>query len=385
MQIALLSWESLHSIRVGGLSAHVSELAAALTVRGHDVHLFTRLDAGQRHYDQIDGVHYHRCVAPGRHDLIAYAHAMCDSFLERLRLTERFFDRPFDVVHAHDWLTVPALVHCKNELGRRVVFTFHSTEHGRCGNHAGWDAIHHLEWEAGYVAERIVCVSRALRDEVHWLYQVPVDKMHVVYNGVDVERFDIRVNTRRVRAACGIDPNDPIVLFAGRLAWQKGPDVLLDAAPHVLRQDPDTKFIFAGDGDLRSSLESRLASSPIGGACRMLGYRSGRELVQLFKTADTVCVPSRNEPFGIVILEAWSASKPVVATRNGGPAEFVSHGETGLTVALNEREIGEGLTATLADRENARRMGANGRTEAESKYAWSVIAGQTEAVYAQLL
>jgi glycosyltransferase involved in cell wall biosynthesis len=105
----------------------------------------------------------------------------------------------------------------------------------------------------------------------------------------------------------------------------------------------------------------------------------------LFKAVDMVCVPSRNEPFGIVILEAWSARKPVVTTRNGGPAEFVRHEETGVTVAADHESIGEGIDVILSDRTYGRRLGRNGRREAESHFTWDVIAGQTEEVYRSVL
>ncbi len=107
------------------------------------------------------------------------------------------------------------------------------------------------------------------------------------------------------------------------MAYQKGPDLLVEAIPFVLNYYPNAKFIYVGDGDLRFSVESRAWALGINHATRFLGYRSGQELINLFKASDVVCVPSRNEPFGIVILEAWSAGKPVVASRNGGPSEFV--------------------------------------------------------------
>ncbi|MCG3139104.1 MAG: D-inositol-3-phosphate glycosyltransferase [Phycisphaerae bacterium] len=390
LRIALLAWESMHSIAVGGLAAHVSELAAALKRRGHDVHLFTRMGAGQNRYDCIEGVHYHRCpFDPNTNgDFLQYVNRMCDSFTWHLQDVENYLHRPFDIVHGHDWLSVPALVRSRNDFNHQVVFTLHSTEYGRCGNQM-WggqsEQVRHLEWEGAYVANQLICVSKALRQEVHSLYQVPLDKMWAIYNGVDVHKFDADINVASVRRRVGIGVDDPMILFAGRLAWQKGPDLLVEAMPRILNQHPRTKFIFAGDGSMRQGLEDRVAEIGAHESTRFLGHRNGLELISLFKTADAVCVPSRNEPFGIVILEAWSARKPVVTTRNGGPAEFVRHEDTGLTVSDHQDSIGWGIETVLNRIDSARQMGENGRVEAETRFSWDTIAVQTLKVYNTVL
>jgi|GEM_PF-2418165 len=388
MRIALLSWESKHSIAVGGLAEHVTELASALHGRGHEVHVFTRIGARQSTYDCVEGVHYHRCPAQPHPDFLVENQRMCDSFVWHLAQTESYLNAPFDIVHGHDWLSVRAMVRVKNDHDRHVVMTMHSTEYGRCGNQL-WEGpsrrIREIEWEGAYVAECVICVSKSLQKEVQGLYSVPADKMDAIYNGVDVKRFDTKINGGSARRAHTIGARDPFVLFAGRMTWQKGPDLLMEALPDVLEDHPRAKFVFAGDGDLRDGLVHRAAALGVAEATRFVGHRSGRELVNLFKSADVVCVPSRNEPFGIVILEAWSARKPVVTTRNGGPGEFVTHQNTGLTVSDNEKSIGWGVGAVLADKTNGRRMGRNGRREAESRFSWDTVAAATERVYESVL
>lgn len=388
MRIAFLSWESKHSIAVGGMAEHVTELAAALHQRGHEIHVFTRIGPKQAGYDCIDGVHYHRCPYETHPDFLIDNERMCNSFVWHLAETESYLKGPFDIVHGHDWLSVRAMTQAKNHHGRPVVMTMHSTEFGRCGNQlceGQSRRIREIEWLGSYVAEGLVCVSGALRQEVQNLYSVPTDKTHVIYNGVDVKRFDSRIDSRSIRRQHDIGLDDPIVLFAGRLTWQKGPDILVEALPDLVRQHPKTKFVFAGEGDLRSKMERRIAALDIAPATRFVGHRNGRELVGLFKSADVVCVPSRNEPFGIVILEAWSARKPVVATRNGGPAEFVAHEDTGLIVSADHGSIGRGIGVLLANKTMGRRMGRNGRREAETAFTWDTIAATTEGVYRSIL
>ena len=385
MKIAMLAWESMHSIAVGGIAPHVTELSLALKARGHEVHIFTRKKETQRRYDLIDGIHYHRCAYDYNPDFLIDMANMADSFYRQLADVEDGYGEHFDIVHGHDWMITPALARVKNERHGSVVMTVHSTEYGRCGNELFWHGqskrIRDLEWEGTYIADRVICVSESLRKETQWLYSGPSEKAVPIYNGVDAKRFDIPVDVQEVRRSCKVQSDEPYILFAGRLAWQKGPDLLLDAAPTVLKKYPKAKFVFAGEGDMRPQLEARVSATDITPSIRFIGYRAGKDLVGLFKSADLIVVPSRNEPFGIVILEAWSAVKAVVATRTGGPAEFVRHKDTGWTVPCDADSIGEGLRSVLADDSHARRMGIAGRKEAETRFSWENIASQTEAIY----
>ena len=109
------------------------------------------------------------------------------------------------------------------------------------------------------------------------------------------------------------------------------------------------------------------------------------DLINLYKSADLVCVPSRNEPFGIVVLEAWAAGKPVVATHNGGPRDFVSHGEDGYLVYDNPESICWGINTVFGDFQHAQWMGQQGRVKAAYGFSWDEIAGTTEDVYRELI
>jgi glycosyltransferase involved in cell wall biosynthesis len=381
----MLSWESLHSISVGGVSAVVTETAAAIERKGHEVHVFTRMSNGQPTYERIDGVYYHRCPFRLQHNFVDEINDMCRSFVHHLFQTENYVGG-FDIVHAHDWLASNAAVWIKQGRGRKMVFTIHSTEYGRCGNNfwGGPSArIRDHERHGTYCAERIITVSQALKNEIMWMYNVPDWKASVVYNGINYRHFDGWINPGEVKARYGIGPMDPTTLFVGRMAYQKGPDLLVEAIPMILHYYPHAKFIFVGDGELRASVEHRAWSRGVYHATRFLGYRSGQELANIYKACDVVCVPSRNEPFGIVILEAWSAGKPVVVSCNGGPSEFVWHGVDGLKIYDYPESIAWGIGNTFRDFEHARWMGRNGRYAVEHAFSWNSIADQILNVYHQ--
>ncbi len=385
MRIALLSWESLHSIPVGGVAVHVTELGAALERKGHEVHIFTRIGPGQRPYDRIDGVHYHRCPFNLNPDFVEESCNMCRAFVDHVFQVEDFIG-PFDVVHAHDWLASSAMVWIKQGRGRKTCLNIHSTEYGRSGNNffgGRSQRIREIERAGTYWADRVITVSRALKKEIQWMYETPEWKLSVIYNAVNLHRFDGWIDPKGVRGRYGIGPMDPLILFVGRMVVQKGPDLLVEAIPFILKFYPQARFVFAGDGEMKFSVEQRARHLNVSHATRFVGFKAGSDLIDLYKASDVVCVPSRNEPFGIVVLEAWSAGKPVLATVNGGPNEYVWHEVNGLKIHPNPDFIAWGIGTLFQNFEWARWMGRNGRIAVEAAFTWDAVSDQVLAAYRQ--
>jgi glycosyltransferase involved in cell wall biosynthesis len=310
---------------------------------------------------------------------------MCRSFVWHFLKTEDHIGR-FDVVHGHDWMAANAVGWIKDgRPDHRAVFTMHSTEYGRAGNvfHNGASQrIRDLEAYGTARADRVIAVSHALKGELGWIYKVPDWKTRVVYNGVSVHRFDGWIDPGAVKRRWGVGPMDPTVLFMGRLSVQKGPDILLEAIPHLLKYYPNAKFIFAGEGHLRGDLERRVHELKVAHAVRWFGRLGPSEQSDMFRACDVVCVPSRNEPFGIIVLEAWAAGKPVVASKVGGPNEIVRHAENGLKIQPSTDSVGWGLGTLFTNWDWARSMGRRGRVDAEAHFSWDRIAETTERCYA---
>lgn len=386
MRIAILSWESLHSVSVGGVAVHVTELGAALARKGHQVHIFTRRAPGQRGHDYIGGVHYHRCTYLPHNDFVDDVNNMCRSFVDRVFEVEDFVGH-FDLVHAHDWLLANAMIWIKQGRGHNCVLTTHATEYARCGNSfplGRSSRIRHQERAGTYWADRVIAVSHTTKKELMWMYELPDWKISVVYNGVNPARFELATDPGVDKKHYDVAPLDPTVLFCGRLAWQKGPDLLVEAIPSILKSHSNTKFIFVGEGEMRGGLEARVRQLGITHATRFLGRRDGQELIRLFKLADVVCVPSRNEPFGIVVLEAWSACKPVVVTQVGGPSEYVWHEVNGLKTEPIPNCVARALGIIFSDFERSRWMGRNGRKAVEDCFTWDMIVEKTLTVYREV-
>ena len=373
----MFSWETLHSIAVGGVATHVTELAAALERRGHEVHVFTRPGCGLGSVQRIDGVWYHYCPHNFNRNFVDEMQEMCRSFVCHFFATEDEIGS-FEIVHAHDWLASNAIISIKQSRpAHRALLTMHSTEYGRCGNDF-WNGvsirIRDQERRGIECADQVIAVSGMLKGELMWMYNLQDGKCRVIYNGVPVHKFDGFIDAGAVKRRYGIGPLDPMVLFSGRLSLQKGPDLLLEAVPGLLRYYPRAKFVFAGDGHMRAELERRAQQLRVAHSTRFLGYRNGEELSDLYKACDAVCLPSRNEPFGITALEGWAAGKPAVASQVGGPNEFIWHGVTGLKIYPTVDSVGWGIGTLFTNFDWARWMGANGRRAAEVAFTWDVVA-----------
>jgi len=374
LKIAFFCWESLHAVRVGGLAPAATCLAEALARRGHEIHFFTRGPGP----DEINGVRYHYCSPQGG-NIVDYCR---DLSLQAAALFRGEDSPPFDVLHFHDWHFVEAL-HLFRD--RKTVLSFHSTEYGRNGNQRGgwWEFgdISGKEWYGAYIAKRVAAVSRTLRQEVMGLYNVPDWKIDAVPNGIDPERYYMPVDAGAVKEEYGVHPYAPLVFFGGRLAYQKGPDLLLRAVPAVLKNRWDAHFLFAGEGDMHGVLSRRAGGMPV----RLLGYLDEPAYIRLMNAADIVAIPSRNEPFGLVLTEAWSAGRCVVASDVGGLSENIDQFVNGVKVQPSAKGIADGINAVIDDHGLCCALGRRGREKVEREFRWEAVAGAMECVYERVL
>lgn len=386
MRIGFFSWETKNSVPVGGVAEVVTYLAQALAKIGHEVHVFTRIGNGQQEHEIVNGVYEHRCVSPGCEDFIEYMDHVCDSMVSCFHYVENKYGK-FDIIHGHDWHVVNALANIKKHKGYEFVWTCHSTEFGRNGNtyNDNWFSgrVRYREWLGGYLSKIATTVSYSMKDELVREYQVPRDKVKVAYNGINPSEFRGKVDSGRIKEHYGICPPDPVVLFMGRMCHQKGPDLLLEAIPNVVSFKGDTQFIFAGGGDdMINHINGRAQWLGVDHNVHLVGYVHNNEKYNLFKSCDMVCVPSRNEPFGIITLEAWAAAKPVVATDVGGSREIIQNFYNGIKVYQNPESIAWGIKYLLGDPtgESIRRMGENARKSVR-EFTWTQTAKKYLNIY----
>ncbi|MCK9565457.1 MAG: glycosyltransferase family 4 protein, partial [Methanothrix sp.] len=182
----------------------------------------------------------------------------------------------------------------------------------------------------------------------------------------------------RVKEKYGIHPMAPLVLFCGRMSIQKGPDLLVEAVPHILRYRSDARFVFIGEGGMRPDCERRARELGVADACRFMGYTSSTEKEELVNACDLMCVPSRNEPFGVVVLEAWDACKPVVATE---AVSIINNFEDGLLAYIQPESIAWCINRLLANPEEMKKLARAGCSRIDAEFSWDRIAKRTEDVY----
>lgn len=222
-----------------------------------------------------------------------------------------------DVIHAHDWMTYPAGLVAKAITGKPLVLHMHACEYDRSGEAV--DArIRDLE-QAGFDgADRIACVSHYTANTLRRFYRVDKTKLRVVHNAVTHNEA-----TRLLHEEKAIP--EPIVLFLGRVTFQKGPDYFIDAAARVIEVEPRVKFVMSGSGDMLPRMVERAARKGLARHMHFTGFLRGRDVERMYAMADIYVMPSVSEPFGISPLEAMALDTPVVVSRQSGVSEVLAN------------------------------------------------------------
>ncbi|HEV8111160.1 MAG TPA: glycosyltransferase [Planctomycetota bacterium] len=223
--------------------------------------------------------------------------------------------RSFDVVHAHDWMALPAGLAAARSAGKPLVFHVHACEYDRSGDHVN-ERVRDLEQLGLDAADRVVCVSHYTAGVLQRRYRIDPAKLRVVHNAVtQKEQVDILHVTRAIE--------EPIVLFLGRVTFQKGPDYFLEAAARVIHIEPRVKFVMSGSGDMLPVMIERAAKLGLARHVHFTGFLKGEDVERMYAMADIYVMPSVSEPFGITPLEAMALDTPVVLSRQSGVSEVL--------------------------------------------------------------
>lgn len=388
MRILVLSWEYPPKI-VGGLARAVADLSEAMAARGHDVCVISG------DYPQGSSSEFREGV---RVERVNTEHPQPLNFLDSvfyfnyqviecaLKLWSSGWH--WDVVHAHDWLVGHAAKVLKHGFGCPMIATIHATEWGR-NNGLHNDLQRHIsdvEWWLTYEAYAVICCSFYMCGELQRIFQVPQDKIMVIPNGVKADKFTSTVKDLTAFRSKYASPEERIVFFIGRLVYEKGVQVLLDAVPKVLARIPDAKFIVAGAGPNEKELRHRAAAMGAADRVIFVGFVDDQIRNSFYRIANAAVFPSLYEPFGIVALEAMAAGTPVVVSDIGGFAEIVQHGKNGLTTYVgNSQSLADNIVAILDAPALAKKLRDQAYEDVTTKYQWSRIAEQTEEVFNQVI
>jgi glycogen(starch) synthase len=228
----------------------------------------------------------------------------------------------FDIIHAHDWLSFKAGIEAKEVSGKKFVAHIHATEYDRSGENPN-PVIRAIEQEGFLKADKVIAVSEFTKNVVVTRYGIDPDKIVVAHNGVDISEINDDEVSKADILRASKDAGYSIVLFLGRLTFQKNPEILLQAAVDILKYNPKTLFVYGGSGDMEQKLMHMAAELGISDKVIFAGFVRGNDKHKLFRIADVFLMPSISEPFGIVPLEALANHTPVIISRQSGISEIL--------------------------------------------------------------
>jgi glycogen(starch) synthase len=422
-RVLLLSWEYPPVIE-GGLARHVRKLAEALVRRGVSVDVLTRgsseragldrriveipggedarravVGGGDREalagtiaglsVEERGGVTVYRVPEPGwPRDLdrfVAWVQRMNDDMLAAGMALAR--ECSYELVHGHDWLVAHAAGGLSERLEIPYATTIHATEHGR---HQGWVQdqpqahIHSVERAMARRAERVIVCSYYMRGHVADIFDIDERRIAVIPNGIDPRDLQPVGDLDALRGEFA-RPQDRLVLLVGRLVYEKGFQLALDALPGVIERVGAVRFLVAGSGTHEAELRAQAQRLGLSEHGVFLGWIGDDALHSLYRIADLCVVPSIYEPFGLVALEAMASGCPCIVADTGGLREVVPSGErVGLRFNGGDAEhLGVMIERLLVDGELRDRL-VTEASEHVLRFDWDDIAQRTHTIYSEL-
>src|SRR4051794_1735550 len=391
-RVLLLSWE-YPPIVEGGLARHVRKLAEGLVGQGAELHVLTRGGRNRPLEENRHGVMVHRVAEPDfpKNDLDAFIAWVGDMNTDLALAGERLGERlRFDLVHSHDWLVAPAAEQLKERFGTPWLVTVHATEHGR---HQGWvrkhpqSYIHGVERRMMRSADRVITCSDFMRGHVNQVFRVAKRKITTIPNGIDpldlepIEAVDL--GELRARFA---DPDEKLILLVGRLVYEKGFHLALEALPQVIKRLGNVRFVVCGAGTAEADLKAQARKLKLSKHGAFIGWTGDDTLHSLYRVADLCVIPSIYEPFGLVALEAMASGCLCLVADTGGLREVVPEDGTAALRfrARDSRSLGEMIEKMLTDADLRERLIAEAG-EHVLNFDWAEVAVETAALYLDLV
>ncbi|HEV7162490.1 MAG TPA: glycosyltransferase family 4 protein [Solirubrobacteraceae bacterium] len=392
-RVLILSWEYPPVIE-GGLARHVRKLAEALVRQGVTVDVLTRgvgseVDFERAGPEEIGGVNVHRVREPGwPRDLdrfVAWVERMNEDMLAAGEALAQ--ENEYELIHGHDWLVASVSASLAERLEVPYVTTIHATEHGR---HQGWVAdqpqshIHAVERWMARRAEAVIVCSYYMRGHVADIFDIDERRVAVIPNGVDPSELRPSGDLQALRGEFAA-PEEKLVLLVGRLVYEKGFQLALEALPEVIERVGKVRFLVAGSGTHEGELKAQAERLGLSEHGTFVGWIGDDVLHSLYRIADLCVVPSIYEPFGLVALEAMASGCPCIVADTGGLREVVPVGErVGLRFNGGDPEhLGVMIERLLVDEALRDRL-VTEASEHVLSFDWDDIAQRTRGIYDEL-
>ena len=383
MKILMLTWEYPPRV-VGGIARVVYDISRTLLKDGHDVTVVTYREGDTPYFEDDKGVKVYRVdnymINPN--NFIDWIMQL--NFNMVAKVNEIMKEQgEFDVIHAHDWLVAYAAKTLKNSYNIPIVSTIHATEAGRnSGIHDETQRyINDTEWMLTYESAEVIVNSNYMKNELQRLFGLPYEKINVIPNGVNLNLFNGIERDYNFRRKYAMD-NEKVILFMGRLVYEKGIQHLISAMPKILEGYHDAKLVICGKGGMQDELQEQVNAMGIGNKVYFAGYMKGKDVQKMYKAADIAVFPSTYEPFGIVALEAMLSENPIVVSDIGGLNEIVEHRVNGMKAYCgNPNSIADSILELLYDHKLCADITRKAKNKVRNEYNWSKIAQDTHFTY----
>jgi glycogen(starch) synthase len=380
--VVMLSWEYPPKL-IGGLARAVYDLSRALVRAGLKVTVITSPCDGRPDSYDDEGVHVRRVGPmwdPGR--FMEWVAEWNQAVIGAGAALIEEDKSPRLLVHVHDWLAADAGIALKHRYHIPLVTTIHATEYGRNdGIHTDLQrAISDMEVELTTQAWHVLCCSAYMKDEIVNALRTPADKIEIVPNGVDREKFDFEFDQAAFRARFAL-PDERLIMFVGRMVREKGAQTIIESAARVIAEHPEARFVIAGGGDTEH-LRGLAKFLKVEESVLFTGFIPDGDLIKLYRVADVALVPSFYEPFGIVALEAMAARCPVIVAEVGGLREIVEPEVSGTWVWPDRPDsLAWGILRALNQPVYVQAMAEAAYERVLTTFDWSRIARTTQFAY----
>ena len=384
MKILMLTWEYPPRV-VGGISKVVYDLSHKMVKEGNEVTVVTYKDGDNvKYYENDKGVEVYRVdnymIRPNN-----FIDWIMQLNFNMITKANEIINKngKFDVIHAHDWLVAYSAKSIKESYNIPLISTIHATESGRnSGIHDETQRyINDSEWMLTYESSEVIVNSNYMKNEVQRLFGLPYDKINVIPNGVNLQLFsnvNVDYDFRRQYAM----DNEKIILYVGRLVYEKGIQNLIAAMPKIFDRYHDSKLIICGRGGMIDELREQVKYLGIDNKVYFAGYCDSKKMQKMYKCADVAVFPSTYEPFGIVAIESMLSGTPTIVSDVGGLNEIVEHSVTGMkSYAGNANSIADSVLALLFDPKLCANISQNAIKKVKENYNWAKITDNTYYVY----
>lgn len=398
--------------RSGPIPAYLLELSKEFVKKGHKVTMLSKKDLSLPDYEEKGGIKYFRFgVIPVLPLPWSYPSAIwsVDKSVGQPFGKERYagvqtlgISIPKRTIYSISVLMKTIEIHREIEIIHcfdPFVLLFQTTPKILLNKHVVVTVNHlskRLYWRLLSLADHVITPSQYAKRRISADNRIREEKIEVIYNGVNIDRFSPKISGDEVRHIYGLE-DSPLILFVGRVCPEKGVDYLLKSIPLVKEQIPDVNVMIVGPlaparlfherEDYMRYLNNLVKKLDLTNVTFTGAVDFFNELPKFYAACNVFTCPTIwDEAFGLVSVEAMASGKPVVATRSGGLPEIVKDGEVGYIVPkMREKELAKALIKILEDEGLQRRMGKAARRRVETRFSWDTIANKYLKLYRKVI